>query len=301
MTGPRSAPAQASGAWHARAKSVTGFTHRQGNPQVELQDANLVHPESGAAHAVAVCAADGHGSPRSFRSAVGARFAVEECRSVCRELIEFGLETENHSALQDDLETRIGRQLVRSWRDRVTAHYQGSRQHGVEPHEFYPDELVALEKRSGREAVAAVRDNYHLAYGSTLLAAVATDSFMAYWQLGDGDILVAGPDGECVPVFAPDPAHIANETTSLCSPKAWEHFRWGFSKNPAPLILISTDGLSNSFENDAGFHQFGTDVYRDIRTRGVDAVAGRLNDWLLEISTRGSGDDVTVGLLCNHH
>jgi hypothetical protein len=94
----------------------------------------------------------------------------------------------------------------------------------------------------------------------------------------------------------------ANETTSLCSPEAWRDFRVCFqavSHAPPPLILLSTDGYPNSFRDETGFRKVGSDLLEMIRDGGLDTVNDHLESWLAESTYAGSGDDVTVGLICS--
>ena len=73
--------------------------------------------------------------------------------------------------------------------------------------------------------------------------------------------------------------------------------RPAFTGSPAPLVLITTDGVSNSYKDEAGFLRFGSDLFRMIDSDGLDAVVDRLPRWLRQMSDRGSGDDVSIGLL----
>jgi serine/threonine protein phosphatase PrpC len=67
---------------------------------------------------------------------------------------------------------------------------------------------------------------------------------------------------------------------------------------PPVLILLATDGYANSFVNEAAFLQVGTDILEMIRADGLEAVQESLETWLSEASQAGSGDDITLGILC---
>ena len=67
---------------------------------------------------------------------------------------------------------------------------------------------------------------------------------------------------------------------------------------PPALILLATDGYANSFVNEAAFLQVGTDILEMIRTEGLETVQENLATWLAEASQDGSGDDITLGILC---
>ena len=138
-----------------------------------------------------------------------------------------------------------------------------------------------------------------LAYGSTLLCVLLTSEYIIYAQLGDGDILTVSKDGEVNRPILKDERLMANETTSLCLPKAWDDFRVAFQpiNGAVPaLVMLSSDGYSNSFRDEAGFLKAGADYLNLIREEGIDYVEQHLADWLNEASQSGSGDDVTLGL-----
>ena len=64
------------------------------------------------------------------------------------------------------------------------------------------------------------------------------------------------------------------------------------------LVLLSTDGYANSFEDDGGFLSVGSDLLMMLREHDTAAVQRDLETWLEEASREGSGDDITLGVLC---
>src|SRR2546421_356438 len=61
---------------------------------------------------------------------------------------------------------------------------------------------------------------------------------------------------------------------------------------------VSTDGYANSFRHEKDFLAVGSDLLAMIREEGLDEVASQLEGWLNDASEHGSGDDITLGLLC---
>jgi hypothetical protein len=262
--------------WNALGGSVRGASHlRNGLPN---QDAWEFHDESPWLLAMA----DGHGSARSFRSDRGAGFAVKLAN-------EFGSNLpadRNPSTVKQWVEYDLPRELIRRWREQVDAN--------IESEPFSAGEGQILGLKADNEPRA------RLAYGATLLLIVATDSFIFYLQLGDGDILTVSASGEVTRPLPKDERLIANETTSLCMEKAWEEVRTAFqviASDPPALILAATDGYANAFRDEASFQQVGTDLLRFLREEGPEFIKGNLENWLNETSEAGSGDDITVGLL----
>jgi hypothetical protein len=70
------------------------------------------------------------------------------------------------------------------------------------------------------------------------------------------------------------------------------------NEQPA-LILLATDGYPNSFRDEAGFLKVGTDILKTIRAEGLGQVKDNLERWLSDSTHAGSGDDVTLGILCS--
>jgi len=125
--------------------------------------------------------------------------------------------------------------------------------------------------------------------------------FLVLAQLGDGDIVTVSPHGCPTRAFASDPRHFAGETASLCLKDALQYFTVSFRvpKEQMPaLILLTTDGYSNSYQDDADFLSVGPDLLEMVREEGAEIVQRDLPAWLEEVSSGGSGDDITLGALC---
>ena len=140
-----------------------------------------------------------------------------------------------------------------------------------------------------------------VAYGATILAVIATASYLGYLQLGDGDILTVSNDGNVTRTLPMDKRLIANETTSLCLKDAQRDFRVAFqaiSGSPPALILMSTDGYADSFEDEKPFLKVGADILEMLRKEGIEYVNDNMENWLTEASQQGSGDDITLGIIC---
>jgi len=93
---------------------------------------------------------------------------------------------------------------------------------------------------------------------------------------------------------------LGNETTSLCVAHAARDVRLAVTDTadlPA-LILASTDGYANSFRDDDAFLRVGPDLLEILRADGPQNVNDHLRGWLEEASREGSGDDITLGILC---
>ncbi len=283
-------PQWPTGVWRVLGRTVQGAAHvRAGVPN---QDAIQWFPDSGVGPPLILSVSDGHGSPRNFRSDVGARFAVEVTTGLMRELLSAGPpDPARLTAIKRTAEERLPGEITRRWREAVARH--------LKDHPITPEDLEALEKRRDPKARRAIEKDPHIAYGATLLSVLVTSGFILYLQLGDGDILTVAENGEVTRPMPHDPRLMANETTSLCMTDAWREvqikFQALYGPHPA-LILLSSDGYANSFVNDAAFIKVGSDILDILRTDGLEVVEQNLETWLTEASKAGSGDDITLGL-----
>lgn len=275
--------------WQVIGCAVRGALHRRtGTP---LQDAIRWATDNADGTCVVMAVADGHGWPLCLRSRIGAELAVETTILL---LQEFHHQHSTHakSDLQPSAKEQIPKELIRRWRQAVTQH--------LDETPFTADELEPLEKKMGRSAQQALESDPFLAYGSTVLGVLATSSFALFLQLGDGDLLVVSRTGETKRLWPRDSRLLGVETTSLCMPRAWNEVRLGVqkvSKQSPELLLLCTDGYSNSFREEEGFLNVGRDFLEILRSEGVEKVNESLEQWLTETTDSGSGDDVSVGIL----
>jgi len=271
--------------------SVRGASHeRRGLPN---QDAILWVPASGKDLPLVLAVADGHGCSQCFRSESGAELAVTVATKAMQNFLEILPRTTNLSLIKQWIEEKLPREIVHSWRNAVADNLSAN--------PFRILELEKLEEVKGSEARRQAVLNPPFAYGSTLLATLVTDSFIIYLQIGDGELLTVSETGEVCRPLPRDERNFAHETSSLCLKDAWQGFRVGLQlilDKPPALILLTTDGYPNSFVDDANFLKVGPDLLKIIRAEGIERVRKNLRIWLTEATEKGSGDDVTLGIIC---
>jgi len=207
------------------------------------------------------CVADGHGSNSCPYSADGALTAVKIAAEILAQTLDI-------AALKD---IRLPRLIESKWKEAV--------------------EKIHAEKE--REENFA-----HILYGTTLLAAAATEKFIFVLQIGDGNILTV--DENAAHPILPAEENVGEETESLCLENAWTFIRTQIipldAQKPA-MILLSTDGYAKSFADSAGFLKAGTDFFKLWQENGLDFIEKNLHDWLRNTSDKGSGDDIAMVLL----
>jgi hypothetical protein len=264
------------------AASVRGPTHRRdGLPN---QDAMGWWGPDGRGRVVAAVA-DGHGSPKSFRSQMGAQLAVAVGVSVGRMLVTPG--TAEPGPPDPDF-AAVAADIVGRWAAAVEAH--------LETVPFRDAELAEVEEHEGWPARVAVEAEPVLAYGATLLLTVVLESAAMFLQLGDGDILTVAPSGHTSRPMPVDSRLFGNETTSLCMRAAEHQFRCGtrsLANGEVALLLLATDGLGNAYPDEAALAQVGADLLKRISEDGSDTVSGELEPYLAEAANH-SGDDTTL-------
>lgn len=217
---------------------------------------------------VAVAVADGLGSSR--HAEVGARLAVQiALDAVARFADELGEQAADLADVHRLAAERLRVQVVREW-------------------------VARVRLRAGSDDVPLVD------YGATLVFALATPRFLLIGQLGDGDVLLVGRDGQVTTPIPDDPAAFADETPSLCLHEAWLAMRVRVFPVPEEetLLLLSTDGYANSYSSDEEFHRVGPDYLELAQKGGLAAgVAPHLRGFLEQVTAGGSGDDIGVAIL----
>lgn len=266
--------------WRVLGGTVRGMSHRIA--ELPNQDAIGWWPEHGQGPPSILAVADGHGSRKSFRSAIGARMAVEAARTAYEPILTGAFDEVGLPEGRRWAEERLPHALVRLWTESVVRDFSENA--------FTCADFIRLE-----EAGPVV------AYGTTILTVAVAESFIIYLQLGDGDIITVSEEGDVSRPLPRDERLIANQTTSLSMPKAWREFRMRVQPRlhgQPVLILVSTDGLANCFTAPEGFLKVGTDILDMVRAEGLGLVDENLESWLDDFSRDGSGDDISLGILC---
>jgi Protein phosphatase 2C len=263
--------------WKILGYSVKGAKHRRSN--LGNQDAIRWYPKLGDCGRVALSVADGHGSTHSFRSARGAELATRVSESVALELFEV-VDSAALSLINERLINSVPRYIKQQWREAVTR--------DIADNPFSEEEL----------SLVGEFDPY-VTYGTTLVSVVISEQFIAAWQIGDGDITVIDEHGNCSWLLPQREKLLGNDVRSLSDPIAERHFQVGLFGTIPPMVIVSTDGLSNSYEDDEAFLKFSSDLYKIAVYDGFEVLEENMLPWLDKLTESGSGDDITVGISAN--
>ena len=279
MAGQEPEPARDQpGAWQVLTATERGAAHHAA--EVPNQDAVAAFPigPSGAVAAVA----DGHGHSRHFRSARGARLAVTvACRAV-HDLAPRLDGLAGPGQAGDEMREVLVPGIAGQWRAAV-------------------HEDLAADPFSRAEDAARGRDDATIAYGTTLLLAIAWREWLLLTQIGDGDIVGIRPDGSALLPVPGDPQLDGRHTTSLCMPGAESSFRIGVvdtSRTELLGVLLATDGYGNAQAARDWEAGLSADLAGLIATRPVQWLASQLPLSAARCaSLDGSADDTTLALI----
>lgn len=234
---------------------------------------------------VAVAVADGHGHARHFRSARGARLAVEIATKLA---VHAASTATDADGLRTALRERIGPLLVARWRRAVEA-------------DIEEDPVTAAELATAGLAADPTLEEKIFAYGSTVMVALATSDWLLAAQIGDGDAFAVTTAGLAMRLVPDDPLLDGWRTTSLCQPDALQSMRFGairLADANIGAVLLATDGYGNAQSRKDWATAFAADLIALRDENGVDWIADKLPTWVSACaSPEGSGDDVTVALL----
>jgi len=238
------------------------------------------------------CAAvvsDGHGGDRHFRSGTGADSAVKISLEAVREFIA------NERFFLPDMEQvyqKVLRQLTgcicARWVDTVVNHFAENpitESERVFYHKYYLCDSFEAE------------NNITAMYGATLIVGVITPAYSFVIQTGDGAAIIYQHDDCFIPQSTIDDRLYLGYTTSLCDSNALNNFRFYYSQNVPKAIVLSTDGVVDSYGRE-DFLKFNKTLCNLFLT-DYDQAFSNLSDWLPRLSARGSKDDMSVaGVYC---
>lgn len=232
---------------------------------------------------LALAVADGHGNRRHFRSARGAELAVEAGLGAAAALAGRLAASPRAASLTARARAELVPAVLRQWQQRVQA------------------DLAERPLAAGDQRLVRRDDLVTVPYGSTLLLALASWPWLLLAQIGDGDIVVVGPDGTATVPVPGDPQLDGLRTTSLCQPDAAGSFRLAtvpLAGRSVAAVLLASDGFGNAQTAQPWYPPFGADLVRLGQSHGLDWLRAQLPGWVARCaSAEGSGDDAAAALL----
>lgn len=254
------------------ALSIRGASHEEAGECCQDSSRILI---SGTPAVAAV--SDGHGSEKHFRSAAGSEMATRiAIRSICDFSERNGSLDRLFETDPDNTARRIAAHMICGWNSEIAAHLS-----------LFP--LTARENAICEKYGGIPTESM---YGATLIAAAITENGCFGLQIGDGSFCaLAG--GEMLSPMPVDASLVGTLTTSLCDNDAIDSFRYFYRNGKVSGIMLSSDGLINSFLREEDFLNFGRRVIGAV----ASDTSSFLGEHLKKRSHLGSRDDISVAAL----
>lgn len=259
-------------------ESIQGASHKRVNR--ECQDSHKILKYDDGTVIMAI--ADGHGSVTCPYSKSGSSIAVNV---FCKIMDDFHSSYAAHQEalltyLNREGDTKVAQAIDAEWKRRVLKVHTNQKRNVP---------LTDLGEKN--------RPEIYKQYGSTLVGLMITPVFVFSFQIGDGDIGYINRNG--LSLLIENEKILGVETQSLSSIDSWKKavssvWRRDIGNGLPYMLMLSTDGLSNSYKDTAEFQKTCIDYFCMIEQYGARKVAANLKRWLSETSAMGCGDDITV-------
>ena len=285
--------------------SCQGESHKADNKPCQDASFSAVY-DDGLAMAI-VC--DGHGGERYFRSDVGARMATEVIRDSVKTFVEAidkelfvgkpytaqeAITSEEVVKKQTPIDVAF-RQLFSSiiyqWNQKISDHAtktpvsEWEQEHVPQK---YLDEL-------------STNESFEKLYGCTLMVYVQTPDYWFAFHLGDGKCISFQQDPFWHEPIPWDERCFLNKTTSLCDSNAINEFRYCYEGDGHYpwAIFLGSDGMDDSFGEDANLVNFYIQVVKMLVTEGLNETIKSIESDLPQLSKIGSKDDMSIAFIYN--
>ena len=266
--------------YYCFARSERGANHKKINKI--CQDAS---GKDSFGNACVIAVADGHGSDDYIRTDRGSKFAVEVTLKALRSMVEGYIK--EGDLLESNTEqklTDVIANILKEWHAKVEKDLEAD-----------PIREVELEKVSEKYRERYQMDEYKVqAYGTTLIAVCMTENFWFGLQIGDGRCVRIRTNGQVDEPIPWDDECEMNITTSLCDSNAMEKFRYAYDKELPAAIFIGSDGVDDSYCSDEDLHGLYEGIFQIFIEHGELIGRGEVEEYLPELTRRGSGDDVSI-------
>ena len=285
--------------------SCQGESHKVDDKPCQDASFSAVY-DDGLAMAI-VC--DGHGGERYFRSDVGARMATDVIRDSVKTFVENvdnslfvgkpytaveAITSEEVVKKQTPIDAAL-RQLFSSiiyqWNQKIADHAANTT--------ISDWELQHVDKKYLDELKNS--ETFEKLYGCTLMVYVQTPDYWLAFHLGDGKCISFQQEPFWHEPIPWDERCFLNKTTSLCDSNAINEFRYcyqGDGQYPW-AIFLGSDGMDDSFGEDANLVNFYIQVVKMLAGEGREATIKSIEEELPVLSKIGSKDDMSVAFIYN--
>jgi serine/threonine protein phosphatase PrpC len=230
-----------------------------------------------------------------FRSDVGSRLAVEAAK-VCMTNADVlnALKTASPGKDREQVMAQLKKSILSRWNASVYL--------DEDVNHFTEEELAGVPKKyfakyRAEEETHNCLDEIYTAYGSTLIAALQTDTFLLVVQIGDGSCVVVDDSGVFSQPVPPCDKCFLNTTTSLCEENAIDNFRHVYMDAVPAAVLIGTDGIDDCFAGAEKLFDFYRVILTSFTEKETETAKAELIDYFPRLSEKGSSDDISIGVI----
>lgn len=306
--------------------SVKGYSHIGSGKPCQDYSLNWTSDDN-SIHAVVI--ADGHGSKTYVRSDVGSRLACEIALENIKSFVsnipkdffagKSGQVTAAPYTIEDNLFPMQGKRNTTNLSESETEQLEQDKAYYDAVKDLQEEEAIfkrlfgsiylqwvdALDKYTAEnplnedEKSTLGNNKIVKAYGSTLMAFVRTPDYWFAFQIGDGKMVAFDRSMNWSEPVPWDCNCFLNVTTSLCNTEPVRMFRYAFSgRGDFPTaVFLGSDGIDDSWgtiENLADFYSETLSIFNRL---GADTATKELEEYLPEMSRKGSRDDMTIAAI----
>ena len=157
--------------------------------------------------------------------------------------------------------------------------------------------FTVLSRKCPDDLVESLKETPQELYGTTILAAASYLRHHVFLQLGDGDIYIIKDKDTAVDAFPNKEILSGSYTYSVCSKDAMKHFDSRYINEPILGTILSTDGVSKSFNEEIEHAEFALKIYKRVHKEPSHFKEDL--PIMLRNYTDITGDDCTVAFLLN--
>ena len=238
-----------------------------------------------------IAVADGHGGDLYFRSNLGSHFAIEALRScILDNAVVKSLYSNVNQKDRESMILQLKKSIIRRWNMLVAA--------DMEAHPFTEKELNEISQKDADEYRAG--KCIENAYGSTLISVLWTDGFLLVLHIGDGTCVMLNNEAAFNQPIPIDEKCFMNITTSLCDKDAIDSFHHFYTRDLPIAVIISTDGIDDCFAGAEKLYDFYRIILSSFIDKDTKDAQNDLMDYLPRLSKKGSGDDISIGIIIDN-
>jgi hypothetical protein len=239
--------------------------------------------------------ADGHGSDNYPRADRGSKLAVD---AAIKCTIDFVNTAKAEDVLTDEKHNyimllQLTKSILRTWHQSVDDDYA--------KRPFTEIELENVSDKYKKKYLAENESDRRIekAYGCTLIMYVVTNEYSFGMQVGDGKCVIIDREGNFTEPIPCDENCQMNITTSLCDCDAIEEFRFFITDRMPTAVFCGSDGIDDSYANVEELYALYRSILKIFIEHGNEVGKGEIKEYLPVLTKRGSGDDVSIGLIMN--